>query len=199
MIARYGPVRIGGQAYLFEQAANWQVIATEGGHTDFAPTTRTQVRLLEHLFDRFGHVSYERLVSGNGLITIYHFLRDYRQHEEDPACRVAMVNDDPANVISEFASKGEPLAQEAMDLFFSIYGAQAGNLALTVMPKAGLYIAGGIAAKNVQLLQQSDFMRAFVDKGRMQSVLEKIPVKLILQPEVGLIGARLLATKAMYN
>jgi len=188
-----------GQAYLVEQSGAWQVIATEGGHTDFAPTDRTQVRLLEQLFDRFGHVSYERLVSGSGLEAIYHFLRDYRQYEEDPDCRLAMVKADAANVISEFAHKGEPLAKEAMALFFSIYGAQAGNLALTVMPKAGLYIAGGIAAKNLHQLEQSDFMQAFLNKGRMQTLLENIPVKVILQAEVGLNGARLLAAKAMYN
>lgn len=188
-----------GQAYLLEQADGWQVIATEGGHTDFAPTDRVQVRLLEHLFERFGHVSYERLVSGSGVVTIYNFLRDYLQYEEDPECRLAMVKNDAANVISEFGRKGEPLAQEAMRLFFSIYGAQAGNLALTVMPKAGLYIAGGIAAKNLELLEQPEFMQAFLNKGRMQPLLENIPVKVILQAEVGLNGARLLAAKAMYN
>jgi len=188
-----------GQAYLVEYAGDWQVIATEGGHTDFAPTDRTQVRLLEHLFERFGHVSCERLVSGSGLETIYHFLRDYRQYEEDADCRLAMVNADAANVISEFARKGEPLAKEAMSVFFSIYGAQAGNLALTVMPKAGLYIAGGIAAKNLELLEQAEFMTAFLNKGRMRVLLENIPVRVILDPEVGLNGARLLASKAMYN
>jgi len=188
-----------GQAYLVQQADEWQVIATEGGHTDFAPTDRTQVRLLEHLFERFGHVSYERLVSGSGLETIYHFLRDYRQYEEDSDCRLAMMKADAASVISEFARKGEPLAKEAMNSFFSIYGAQAGNLALTVMPKAGLYIAGGIAAKNLELLEKAEFMAAFLNKGRMQALLERIPVKVILDPEVGLNGARLLASKAMYN
>lgn len=188
-----------GQAYLVEHAGDWQVIATEGGHTDFAPTDRTQVRLLEHLFERFGHVSYERLLSGSGLETIYHFLRDYRQYEENADCRLAMIKADAAGVISEFARKGEPLAKEAMTLFFAIYGAQAGNLALTVMPKAGLYIAGGIAAKNLELLEQAEFMTAFLNKGRMQALLENIPVKVILDPEVGLNGARLLARKAMYN
>lgn len=188
-----------GQAYLVEQAKGWQVFATEGGHADFAPTDRTQVRLLEHLFERFGHVSYERLVSGEGLVTIYHFLRDYRQYEEDPDCRMAMVKEDAAKAISDFARKREPLALEAMDMFFAIYGAQAGNLALTLMPRAGLYIAGGITAKNLEQLEQPAFMQAFLNKGRMQPLLEKIPVKVILQPEVGLTGARILAAKAMYN
>lgn len=188
-----------GQAYLVEQESDWQVHATEGGHSDFAPTSRTQIRLLEHLLERFGHVSYERLVSGEGLVTLYNFVRDYRQLDENPDCRIAMVNDDAARAISEFARQGDPLAKEAMDLFFAIYGAQAGNLALTVLPRAGLYIAGGIAAKNLEQLEQSQFMQAFLAKGRMQPLLQSVPVKVILQHEVGLLGARLLASKAMYN
>lgn len=188
-----------GQAYLIEQPNGWQVYATEGGHIDFAPAGRTQICLLEHLFERFGHVSYERLLSGEGLVTLYNFLRDYRQLDEDPDCRIAMVNDDAAKAISDFARRGDPLAKEAMDMFFSIYGAQAGNLALTVMPKGGLYIAGGIAGKNLEQLEQSQFMQAFLDKGRMQGLLEEIPVKVILHAEVGLTGAHLLAAKAMYN
>ena len=188
-----------GQAYLIANDNGWQVYPTEGGHSDFAPADRTQLRLFEHLLERFGHVSYERVVSGEGLVTIYNFLRDYRQLEENPDCRVAMVNDDGAHAISVFARDGDPLACEAMAMFFSIYGAQAGNLALTVMPTAGLYIAGGIAAKNLELLEQSNFLEAFNSKGRMQDLMQGIPVKLILQPEVGLNGARLLAAKAMYN
>ncbi len=188
-----------GQAYLIAGQHGWQVYPTEGGHSDFAPADRTQLRLFEHLLERFGHVSYERVVSGEGLVTIYNFLRDYRQLQENPDCRLAMVNDDGAHAISVFARDGDPLACEAMEMFFSIYGAQAGNLALTVMPTGGLYIAGGIAAKNLELLEQSNFLKAFNSKGRMQDLMQAIPVRLILQPEVGLNGARLLAAKAMYN
>jgi glucokinase len=188
-----------GQAYLVPQASVWQVVATEGGHTDFAPTDLIQVRLFEQLHERFGHVSYERLLSGEGLKTIYHFLRDYLQLDENAECRLAMVQGDAAAAISEFARAGDELALEAMQLFFAIYGAQAGNLALTTMPRGGLYIAGGIAAKNQAILENSAFMSAFLAKGRMQPLLENVPVKLILQHEVALIGARLLAAKAMYN
>ncbi|MTI63175.1 glucokinase [Methylophaga sp.] len=188
-----------GQAYLIAGQNGWQVYPTEGGHVDFAPVDRTQLRLFEHLLERFGHVSYERVLSGQGLVTIYNFLRDYRQLDENPECRLAMVNDDGANAISVFARQGDPLAREAMMMFFDIYGAQAGNLALTVMPGGGLYIAGGIAAKNLELLEQSNFINAFNSKGRMQDLMQAIPVKLIMQPEVGLNGARLLAAKAMYN
>lgn len=188
-----------GQAFLIEHQSGWQVYATEGGHTDFAPMDLTQVRLLENLFERFGHVSYERLVSGEGLVTIYNFLRDYRQLDENPDCRLAMVNEDAAAAISDFARRGDTLAKEAVELFFAIYGAQAGNLALTVMPRNGLYLAGGIVGKNLEQLEQSQFMQAFLAKGRMQNLMQEIPVRVILQPDVGLMGARLLAAKAMYN
>jgi glucokinase len=188
-----------GQAYLIEQGPGWLVYATEGGHSDFAPLDRTQVRLLENLLERFGHVSYERLLSGEGLVTIYNFLRDYRQLDEDADCRLAMVNQDAAQAISDYARRGDRLASEALALFFEIYGAQAGNLALTLMPRAGLYIAGGIAAKNLPQLEQSGFMRAFCGKGRMQDLMQQIPVKVILAEDVGLQGACLLAAKAMYN
>jgi glucokinase len=190
-----------GQAILVEHDQGWQVLATEGGHVDFAPTDRMQLRLLEHLFERFGYyVCYERLLSGEGLVTIYNFLRDYRQIDENPELRIAMVNDDAAAAISDFAAQQQdPLAVEALDMFFAIYGAQAGNLALSVLSNQGLYIAGGIAGKNIDKFSDGTFMQAFLAKGRMRAVLEKIPVRVILQPEIGLTGARLLAQKAMYN
>lgn len=189
-----------GQALLFPVANDWQVVSTEGGHTDFAPTDIKQTLLLEHLIERFGHVSYERVVSGVGLVAIYDFLRAYQQYDENPQLRQAMMTDDPAAAISKFANvQRDSLALETLDLFIQIYGAQAGNLALTVSPRGGLYLAGGIAAKNIERFKQRGFINAFVAKGRMQSLMEKIPVRLILQPKVGLLGARLLARKPLYN
>lgn len=185
-----------GQALLFPDANGWQVVSTEGGHTDFAPTDNKQILLLEHLIERFGHVSYERVLSGMGLVTIYEFLRAYQQKDENPQLRQAMMTGDPAAAISKFANEQEDaLASESLDLFIQIYGAQAGNLALTVSPRGGLYLAGGIAAKNIERFKQGRFMDAFVDKGRMQRLMEIIPVHLIIQPKVGLLGARLLARK----
>ncbi len=185
-----------GQALLFPVANGWQVVSTEGGHTDFAPTDKTQILLLEHLMARFGHVSYERVVSGVGLVTIYEFLRAYQQKNENPQLRQAMIAGDPAAAISEFANEQlDSLASESLDLFIQIYGAQAGNLALTVTPRGGLYLAGGIAAKNIERFKQGQFINAFVAKGRMQRLMENIPVHLIIQPKVGLLGARLLARK----
>jgi glucokinase len=188
-----------GQAYMIEHAQGWKVYPTEGGHTDFAPQDSTQTRLLEHLLKRFEHVSYERLVSGEGIVTIYNFLRDYRQMEENPDCRLAMMKENAAKVISDYARDGDSLSYEAMMLFFALYGAQAGNLALTVMPKNGLYIAGGIVTKNLDLLEQSSFLDALLAKGRMRHLLERLPIRVVLDPEAGLKGAHLLARKAMYN
>lgn len=185
-----------GQALLFPVAEGWQVVSTEGGHTDFAPTNKKQILLLEHLIERFGHVSYERVVSGVGLVTIYEFLRAYRQKDENSQLRQAMMDGDPAAAISLFANdRADSLASESLDLFIQIYGAQAGNLALTVTPRGGLYLAGGIAAKNIERFKEGQFINAFVAKGRMQRLMENIPVHLIIQPKVGLLGARLLARK----
>jgi len=183
-----------GQALLLPNGDGWQVVATEGGHTDFAPTDRLQTHLLEHLIERFGHVSYERVVSGVGLVTIYEFLRAYQQADENEHLRQAMMSSDAGAAISQFALEHEdPLATEALELFIQIYGAQAGNLALTVSPRGGIYLAGGIAAKNLERFKNGLFIESFSAKGRMKALMEKIPVRIVLQPKVGLLGARLLA------
>jgi glucokinase len=183
-----------GQAIMLPESNGWQVLATEGGHTDFAPTDSLQIALLEHVLERFGHVSYERIVSGIGLVTIYEFLLIHLQHDENSELRQAMMAGDAAAVVSQFAlEKEDDIAEQALDLFIKIYGAQAGNLALTVLPMAGLYIAGGIAAKNVQRFTDGPFLAAFLAKGKMAKLMHKIPVRLILQPKVGLLGASLLA------
>jgi len=183
-----------GQALLLPNDTAWTVVATEGGHADFAPMDRQQTLLLEHLIERFGHVSYERVVSGVGLVTIYEFLRAYHQADENPELRQAMINSDAGAAISQFALEGnDTLATQALDMFIQIYGAQAGNLALTVSPKGGVYLAGGIAAKNIERFKLGGFMAAFKNKGRMETLMERIPVRIVLQPKVGLLGARLLA------
>lgn len=183
-----------GQAFMTPAADGWQVWATEGGHTDFAPTDALQQQLLDFLLQQYVHVSYERLVSGMGLVNIYQFLCDLQQSES----QLDFAADMPAQ-ISQLAQFDEPLARQTMQLFVDIYGAQAGNLALTVMPRGGLYLAGGIAGKNQPLFTDGRFLQAFLAKGRMQSLLETIPVYLINSGETGLRGAALLAQKALYN
>lgn len=186
-----------GQAVLLPDDESWRVIATEGGHVDFAPTDRLQVLLLEHLRERFGHVSYERVLSGPGLASIYDFLRAIEQHDESPELRQAIMTGDAAAAISQYALQHQDdLASEALSLFIKIYGAQAGNLALNVIPQAGLYIAGAIAVKNLSPSYYDTFLTAFRDKGKMSALMEKIPVKLIMQTKVGLLGAQRLAIQS---
>lgn len=187
-----------GQALMLPTGANtWQVVATEGGHTDFGPRDPLQLSLLDHLMKQFGHVSYERLVSGPGIAEIYQFLLIHEGYDENEQLRHAIEAGDAAAAISFFAAeKQDELAIKTMGLFSKIYAAQAANFALSVLPYAGLYLAGGIAAKNVALFQQQAFLNAFLDKGKMSSLLTKIPIMLILEPRVGLMGARLLAQQS---
>lgn len=181
-----------GQAYsVSAQTGQYQVIATEGGHSDFAPADPEQQRLLNFLWQDFAHVSWERLLSGDGIMRIYHFLANEAQQ---PASLTT-----PA-AISEAAIAGnDSIASHTMALFVKVYGAQAGNLALTLMSRGGVYIAGGIAPQILPMLMAGSFMSAFLAKGRMQSLMETVPVYVITDPSAGLDGASLLARQAMYN
>lgn len=185
-----------GQALLLPNSDGWRVVATEGGHVDFAPRNDLQVALLSYLWTQFDHVSYERVVSGVGLVSIYDFLCQQNQDDVSATLTAAMAQGDAAAAISHHALiEQDSLATQALDMFIDVYGAQAGNLALTALARGGLYIAGGIAAKNRQRFQDGRFMGAFTDKGKMASLAKTIPVKLILQDKVGLKGARLLAMR----
>ncbi|MDQ7072821.1 MAG: glucokinase [Gammaproteobacteria bacterium] len=183
-----------GQAIMLPEQDGWHVLATEGGHIDFAPTNSLEIALLESMLEQFGHVSYERVVSGVGLVTIYKFLLAYHRHNENTELRQAIISGDAAEAISQYAlNRKDSIAEQALDMFIKIYGSQAGNLALTVLPMGGLYIAGGIAAKNVQRFVDGPFLAAFLAKGKMAKLMHKVPVRLILQAKVGLLGASLLA------
>lgn len=187
-----------GQAFLIPRTHNgvqqWQVFPTEGGHTDFAPMEVAQIPLWEKLTQRLGHVSYERVVSGRGLVEIYRFLQETGQAAESSACREAMLAGDAAAEISRFALvEQDELALMAIDWFIRLYGAQAGNFALSILPRGGFYLAGGIAAKNRAAFEDGRFIEAFLNKGRMRPILERVPVRLILRSDVGLLGAQLLS------
>jgi glucokinase len=171
-----------GQAIVTWSHGVHQVIATEGGHADFAPQDEEQTRLFLHLRERYGHVSWERLVSGMGLVNIFTFLGG---EELDPA------------EIAERASNGEEPAARAFAIFVDIYASEAGNMALRLLARGGVYLAGGIAAKNQAWFTDGRFMDAFARKGRFQHVMESIPVDLIVNEEVGLLGAVEGARRAM--
>jgi glucokinase len=167
-----------------------QVFACEGGHTDFGPRDRLQIELLEYLLAKFVRVSYERVLSGPGLANIYYFLRDTGHGEEPAWLRDRFAAEDPAAVISESALEGKSgLCDQALDLFVSIYGAEAGNLALKVLATGGVFISGGIAPKILPKLISQTFIEAFINKGRMRSLMEAIPVHVVVNENAGLLGA----------
>ncbi|GAB6043491.1 glucokinase [Endothiovibrio diazotrophicus] len=173
----------------------YEVLPTEGGHASFAPQDEEQQRLLAVLRETFGHVSYERLVSGQGLVNIHRFLEGSGLAAGE-ALRVAMAAGDAAAAISEAALAGsDPSAIHALELFVRIYGAQAGNLALTTVCSGGLFVAGGIAPKILHKLQEVAFLEAFNAKGRMAKVTATIPVHVVTEPRVGLFGAALAASR----
>jgi glucokinase len=178
-----------GEGCLVWQGDGYVPMPSEGGHVDFAPLNKIQIELLQHLQSRFGHVSYERVVSGSGLINIYEFLVSKQQ--ATAALQHALVSGvDKAAIIAEFAlSQKDEIATRALDIFIEAYGAQAGNLALTCLARGGIYIAGGIAPKLLSRIVAGDFMLAFREKGRFASLMASIPVKVVMNPEVGLHGA----------
>jgi glucokinase len=180
-----------GQAILYDDGRHFHPLASEGGHGDFAPRNELEIELLRHLIGRFGHVSYERVVSGPGLFNIYRFLKEVRGLEE-PSWLTEQLSaaDDPNVVISKAALANEAeICVEALDLFVSVYGAEAGNLALRAKSVGGLYVGGGIAPKILEKLKDGTFMRAFVAKGRYTDLMATIPVRVVLNEQAALRGA----------
>lgn len=180
-----------GEAVLVAVGERYHAIASEGGHCDFAPRGAEQIALLEFLAGEFGHVSFERVLSGPGLVNIYRFLKE-RMPVKEPAWlteRFAGATD-PAAVISQAALEDkEPRSLRALELFTAIYGSEAANLALKTLALGGVYVCGGIAPKILPVLKEGWFMRAFVDKGRLGAVLGGIEVRVSLNPSTGLLGA----------
>ena len=179
-----------GEAGLYWDGVRHRPFACEGGHTDFAATDDLQDELLRHLRAQFGHVSWERLVCGPGLLNIYNFLRDVRHGHEPDWLRLEMEQGDPATQITRHGIEGRsPLCIQALDLFVSLYGNEAGNLALKIMATGGVYLGGGIAPKIIGKLRGSSFFRAFCTKGRMSDLLQAMPIRVILNDAAGLLGA----------
>jgi glucokinase len=180
-----------GEALLIKVNNNWQPIATEGGHCDFAPTTNQQDQLLAWLRKHHpDHVSYERILSGTGLYAIYQFLED--SGFAKPGVRMSARNEkeDPSAVITEAATdQQDPLSSEALRLFVEIYGAEAGNLALKTFATGGIMVGGGIAPKILPFMQKGVFIDQFRNKGRFKDLMSKIPVKVSLNPNTAILGA----------
>lgn len=185
-----------GVAWLTAAHGGYKVHASEGGHMDFAPADDMQYALLRYLQQRHGHVSYERIVSGPGLLAIFEFLRDTGRDRPSAALLAAMAEHDAAAALTRFAQEeDEPIARSTLALFMSIYGAFAGNLALAALPHGGVYVAGGIAAKISAAMQRGDFLRSFLNKGRFSELLRSMPVHVVLNEQLGLLGAAACARK----
>lgn len=183
-----------GEALLVWQGDHYEVLASEGGHVDFAPADEEQIGLLRFLMARHGHVSYERVLSGSGLVAILDYLA--QSAPVSPALAEAMRAGDAAAAIAAAALQEiDALAVRALDMFLRIYGAQAGNLALTAWAQGGVYVAGGIAAKILPRLQRGDFLRAFRDKGRYREALSAFPLHVLTNPRVGLAGSVAVAAR----
>jgi len=165
---------------------------SEGGHTDYAPRNEDEIDLLRFLKEKYnGRISFERVVAGMGLTSIYEFLREVRGMEE-PAWlteKLAAAHD-VNSVITEMAlSAKSEICEKALDMFVSAYGAEAGNLALKVLSVGGLYVGGGIAPRIIEKLKDGTFMKAFTDKGRLSQLLINMPVRIILEPRAAQMGA----------
>jgi glucokinase len=201
-VARAARLVIGAGSGLGVGLLTWQddgyaVHPSEAGHVDFAPVDELQDKLLLHLRRTYGRVSYERVVSGPGLMRIFSFLQETGVGLPSKQLRDAdKTRQDTAELIAEFGvAKLDPLAVRALELFVAIYGAFAGNMALAMLAHGGVYIAGGIAPKIAPKLKEGAFMRAFTSKGRFSELLMTIPVHVVMNPLVGLYGALLEAAR----
>lgn len=179
-----------GEAGLYWDGEMHRPFASEGGHTDFSPSNPLEFALFEQLAAQHGRVSWERIVSGPGLETIYTFLQDYRTSSTPAWLSQEMQTKGAAPVISSMAlQQRDPLCVEALDIFAQLYAREAGNHALKLMATGGVYLGGGIAPQILPRLQQSDFIHTFCDKGRMRQLMEAMPVKVILNDKAALLGA----------
>jgi glucokinase len=165
---------------------------SEGGHADYAPRNEDEIDLLRYLKQKYnGRISWERVISGMGMTSIFEFLRDVRGMEVTPtlAGQIAAAHD-PNSVITEMALAGRSeICERTMDMFVSAYGAEAGNLALKILSVGGLYIGGGIAPRILEKLKDGTFMKAFTDKGRLSQLLINMPVRVILESRAAVMGA----------
>jgi len=181
-----------GEAFATWDGKRHRAFATEGGHADFAPGTPIEDELLAYLRARHGHVSVERVCSGIGIANLYRFLRDEGRGEEPPWLAEALSRaPDPVPVIVEKALDPEnpcDICVRALDLFASILGAEAGNLALKTLATGGVYLGGGIPPRVLPFLKKGGFEEAFLRKGRMRDLVSQIPVHVITYPGAALLG-----------
>jgi glucokinase len=179
-----------GTGFLIPWEGKYIPISSEGGHVDFSPNSKVEVELWQYLREKYDHVSIERVISGPGLVNIYTWLKDSGRYREPLWLAKKIEEMEPAAAISEVGlAEGHPLCVEALNVFVSVLGAAAGNLALTAMTTGGVYLGGGIPPKILPKLEEPLFIQAYKNKGRFTKVLEKIPVRVILNAKAALLGA----------
>jgi glucokinase len=178
-----------GGAWLSWQGDGYVALSSEAGHMDFAPADELQDGLLRYLRAKFGHVSVERVLSGSGLTNIFNFLSSKADSSASASEQMQLQPDDAPRVTELAFRQNHPVALRAMDLFVAVYGAYAGNLALTGLTRGGVYVAGGIAPKIIDKLKEGGFLKAFRDKGRFSALMGEIPVHVVMNPAAGLLGA----------
>lgn len=185
-----------GQGILYMDSGHEHVLPSEGGHVDFAPTNALEIELFNYLNKQFKHVSYERVLSGPGLVNIYQFLKEEKGYAEPAELSRRVREEDAAAVISQTGQSGEyQICAKALDMFVSILGAQAGNLVLTVMATAGVYLGGGIPPKICEKLQDGTVVKSFLNKGRLSYLVEQTPLQVIRDDYAALLGAASVASK----
>lgn len=189
-----------GECVLQWHAGERTVLPCEAGHAGFAPHDSLQAELLQYLMRSTGYVCQERILSGPGLVSVYNFLRDTGRGSENKVVAETMREGDPAAIIAAHAAaEDDELSCRAMEIFLTAYGSEAGNLAVRTMALGGVYVGGGIAPKIAGLLARGEFMRAFVEKERMEEMMTGIPVRVIMDDRTALRGAAFLAYKATWG
>lgn len=185
-----------GQAFLNIKSGRHSILASEGGHTDFAPTNELEVALFQYLKSKYERVSYERVLSGPGIVNIYNFLKDTGFAKEPPELTKQLKEEGPGKVISSYGRAGKyGLCVKALDVFASILGSQAGNLVLTLMVTGGVFLGGGISADNYKKLAEGAVVSSYLRKGRLSNLVEETPLYVILDDHAALLGAASVASK----
>lgn len=187
-----------GEAGIYYDGRRHYPFACEGGHSDFAPRNAMEDALLRYLRQRFGHVSYERILSGPGLYNLYQFMVETKQVEEKEEVYKEIASGDAPRLISEKGLSGASKAcTKTLEVFVSIYGSEAGNVALKMLALGGIFVGGGIAPKILAVLKRGEFLRSFTGKGRFSTLLEGIPIKVILNERTALLGSTYYAKHLM--
>ena len=192
-----GPGKGLGEAIVAHHGGDSIVVPSEGGHQDFAPHSDLEIALLRFLRDKHGsHVSYERVLSGPGIIDIYEFMKQYAKESDKVKAALKEKNADKPALIMRFA-KTDKLCRHTADLFFSVLGSEAGNLALQALAFGGVYLIGGLLRSNLEVMKKSLFLKSFTNKGRMSGLLKRIPIYVVKNEQLGILGAASLASELL--